>query len=411
MVAVGKRRKANALEEYRRRFEPSAGQGYRLPYLPAAGDQSFREPAAQPDRDRTAQPRRFETAKPRGRFETPGRRVQATRLKAKAIRSGSSGYFFGAAWALLNLALLRSYYGVAGVRLRWSGLAVVIAGCALALGGAYLYRMMSAGGNDAYRIARAERPLDRTVEKVEASPGGKKLTYARLTADGPVAGAPAASSVEASLTKPPSAGPDSPVAGTPSEDKQTASAPALPLKAPVDKQAAGKPTMLRSETYLPDGTRIDVTRPAPVPSIVRLSAGKPRPPFLAAVQPPEAAPAPAPVETQAAPAAGLAEANSAPAAAPAPAAEPAQPLENGYFAQVKSDQDQKAAEAELAVIVEKYKAVLGEVPVKTRSIDLKEKGVWIRVLAGPLKSRDEAANLCKKLKGAGIEACIVQKFE
>jgi SPOR domain len=411
MVAIGKRRKANALEEYRRRFEHFAGQGYRLPYLPAAGDQDSRKPPPQPDRDRAAPPPRVETAKPRGRFETPGRRRQAVRLKANAIRSGSSGYFFGAAWALLNLALLRSYHGVAGVRLRWSGLAVVIAGCTLALGGAYLYRMMSADGNDAYRTARAPRPLDRSVEKIEASPGGKKLSYARLTADGPAAEAPAAPSVQASLSKPPSAGPDSPADGALPEDKQTGIATALPQKAPADSQAASKPTIVRSETYLPDGTRIDAARPAPVPSIVRLGTGKPRPPFLAAAQPPEATAAPAPVETQAAPAAGLAEANSAPAAVPVPAAEPAQPLENGYFAQVKSDQDQRAAEAELAAIVEKYKAVLGEVPVKTRSVDLKEKGVWIRVLAGPLKSRDEAANLCKKLKGAGIEACIVQKFE
>ena len=61
--------------------------------------------------------------------------------------------------------------------------------------------------------------------------------------------------------------------------------------------------------------------------------------------------------------------------------------------------------------MEKYKAVLGDVPMITRSADLKEKGIWFRVLAGPVKSRDEADSLCKKLKSAGLQACIVQKFD
>ena len=91
------------------------------------------------------------------------------------------------------------------------------------------------------------------------------------------------------------------------------------------------------------------------------------------------------------------------------AVEPAPP--SGYFAQVKSDRDQNVAVAELAIVVEKYKAVLREVPLITRSVDLKEKGVWFRVLAGPVKSRDQAASLCMKLKSAGLQDCIVQKFE
>jgi cell division protein FtsN len=169
--------------------------------------------------------------------------------------------------------------------------------------------------------------------------------------------------------------------------------------------------MVRSESYLPDGTRVDTVPLTPIPSIVRLGAAKPRAPFLPAAQPPEAAAVRAATEKDGASAAGLVEANAAPATAPVQAAEPAPSLETGYFAQVKADQDQKAADSELAAISEKYKDVLGEVPLKTRAADLKEKGVWIRVLAGPLKSRDDAANLCKKLKTAGIEACIVQKID
>jgi hypothetical protein len=279
---------------------------------------------------------------------------------------------------------------MAGTKLRWNGVIAVIAGCSIALGGAYFYRTMRDGGNDSFRIDHAGQPLDRDAEKTEGSPSGKKLTYARLTPDGPVPESPAV--------------PEGTQAGNVPASRQTAAA---------GSQAANKPTMLRSETYLPDGTRIDAARPAPIPSIVRLGAGKPRAPFLAAAQPPEAAAVPAAAETRSTPAAGPVEANAAPSLPPVQvqAGEPAPSLETGYFAQLKADQDQKAAEAELAAISEKYKAVLGEVPLKTRTADLKEKGVWIRVLAGPLKSRDDAANLCKKLKNAGIEACIVQKLD
>jgi hypothetical protein len=60
------------------------------------------------------------------------------------------------------------------------------------------------------------------------------------------------------------------------------------------------------------------------------------------------------------------------------------------------DQDQKAVEAERAAVVEKYKPVSGD-PLVTRTVNLNEKGTWFRVLAGPVKSHDEAASLCRKL--------------
>ena len=101
---------------------------------------------------------------------------------------------------------------------------------------------------------------------------------------------------------------------------------------------------------------------------------------------------------------------AAPTLTQAPA-EPASPAPGGYFAQVKSDQSRKAAEAELAAVAEKYKAVLGELPLMTRSADLKDRGTWFRVLIGPVKSHDDADNLCKRLKGAGLQDCIVQKLD
>src|SRR5262249_32317896 len=161
--------------------------------------------------------------------------------------------------------------------------------------------------------------------------------------------------------------------------KQPANSPAPLPEVAAERQAIDQPTAVRSETYRPDGTRIDAVPPAPAPSIVKLGAGQPQ--VLAAAQPPAARAGTAAPETKAA----------SPAVPPVQSAAAQDASEPGFFAQVKSDQDQKAAEAELAAVVEKYKSVLGDVPLITKTADLKEKGIWFRVLAGPVKSRDEAA--------------------
>jgi hypothetical protein len=386
-VAIGKRRKANALEEYRRRFE-------------LMGERGLLKPPAAPDSGHVEEPQRFEAAKLQDRIDARGQYRQDVRVRRKTRLSRGAGHFFGAAWTLLTLALLRSRHGMTGRRLRWNGVIAVIFGCTIALGGAFVYRMMRDDGNDSFRIDQAAQSMETNAAKPEGGPSGRKLTYARLTPEGPAAELPPALSTNAASPKPADTGPDNRTDPAPAETTQARNPSASSQTPAAGGEAANKPTMVRSETYLPDGTRVDVARPAPVPSIVRLGTAKPRPPFLAAAQPPEAAALPA-----------VAEKEAAPAPISVKAAEPAPSLETGYFAQVKADQDQKAADAELSAISEKYKAVLGEVPLKTRSADLKEKGVWIRVLAGPLKSRDDAVNLCKKLRNAGIEACIVQKID
>jgi hypothetical protein len=396
MVAIGRRQKANALEEYQRRFAPSAGQEYQLA-----------SPQAREERRHAEQPQSFETEQPGSRFETSRSHLRRTRSKAKASLSGGSGHLFSAAWALLNLALLRGYHGVAGGRLVRNGLIAVMAVCAIALG----YRTMTAGSDDSNRINNAAPSLDGNTEKAESRPSGKKQIYARLTPDGPVAAPPAAPSTTAGLPNSQSAGADNRADGALPDAKPPGNAPAMSQTSAADKLTVNQRTIVRGETYLPDGTRIDVPRSAPVPSIIRIGPGKVQPPFLAAAKPPESVGRTSSAEPAPLLAAAPVKAEAVPAPEPAKAAEPAPALESGYFAQVKADQDQKAVEAELADIREKYRDALGEVPVKTRSVDLKEKGIWIRVLAGPLKSYDDAAGLCKKLKGAGAEGCFVQKFD
>ena len=57
--------------------------------------------------------------------------------------------------------------------------------------------IMSIGGNGPVRIDRAGQPLEEGTERAESAPSGKKLSYARLTADGPVPPSPAPVSVQA----------------------------------------------------------------------------------------------------------------------------------------------------------------------------------------------------------------------
>jgi hypothetical protein len=176
---------------------------------------------------------------------------------------------------------------------------------------------------------------------------------------------------------------------------------------------ADKPIVVRGERYLPDGTRIDATAPA-AEAQGSSGLGEARAPVLASAAHPIATAQPVSAAPQAAveaPVAALATPVATAPAAPEPAAPVAAVPLSGYFAQVKSDQNRKAAEAELSTIAEKYGTVLGQIPLSTREADLKDRGIWFRVLAGPVKSHDDADNLCKRLKGAGVQACIVQKFD
>ena len=332
MVAIGKRRRVDALQEYRRRFASTAGQG--VTEKPPAGHDAKLE--------RTEKAKRIQIE----------RRDQRDRLRAKVRWSGGSNPS-GRNWVFLLLALLRSYHALASIRLK--ALISVVMACAITLGVAHGYRIMMAGSED----------LSGTEFTGQLSQGpsglvrGEKLYSGRLTADGA----------------------DSPIAP-----------PAQPDAA--ERDVKDQPTFAQSENSLPDGTRTETVQPAAVPSIVSYLEPAKRPEAMAegeALQPKDAhAEGPA----------------VQPAAEPIPSA-----LDRGYFVQVKADQDRKAAEAALTAFLDSYKSVLGEIPLITRLADLKEKGIWFRVLAGPIKSRDEAASLCKKLKTAGLQACIVQKFD
>ncbi|MGO9867990.1 MAG: SPOR domain-containing protein, partial [Rhodomicrobium sp.] len=57
---------------------------------------------------------------------------------------------------------------------------------------------------------------------------------------------------------------------------------------------------------------------------------------------------------------------------------------------------------------EKYKSVLGDVQLAAKIADLGARGVTYRAVAGPLGTRQEALELCEKIKGVGgSKACFV----
>ena len=371
-------------------------------------DQGFREaphpPLALKPPERAGKVERQRRQKARGR----GKRDQADWI-ASLNRSISE------AWGQIPLE----------IRQRRNEFIAAAAACAIVFGGAYGYRAMKADrpGSRLPRAAQVTPPAVQPVvderPKNPAVPApSQKLYYDRLPAEETetatetaTAAAPAPAPAAVAAPAPVAAG--APVAaagpvkapasaGAVAEAAQPASAPAS-SPPPVAAQAqSDRPTIVRAERYLPDGTRTDLQRPAAVPAVAGTNAGEVPSAVLAAAEPKPAAATDATQQTEGAP------------AAPPPAqaaAEPAPALSGGYFAQVKSDQNLKAAEAELAAVAEKYKGVLGEVPLTTRQADLKDRGTWFRVLAGPVKSHDDADNLCRRLKSAGIQDCIVQKVD
>ena len=186
--------------------------------------------------------------------------------------------------------------------------------------------------------------------------------------------------------------------------------------------------MVRSESYRPDGTRVE-SRPVITPNIASTDNGLPYPfgnaPSVAPAAQQQAAPfrpapAAAPMQPQFATATAAAPAptrgaparmavhtpppapveTSTAAAVPAPA--------GGFYVSLKSAPDEKAIQKDVPALTQKYSSVLGDVQIITKIADLGAKGVTYRAVAGPLGTKQEAMDLCTKIKGVGGDkACFV----
>lgn len=289
-------------------------------------------------------------------------------------------------------------------------------------GGVYLYKMFKGGSEDkATPFIRAD---NRPSKEMPGNPGGRqfpngeKAIYDRLTPDG--------QQTQVAFNQA-GAGPSAsqPSMGNSLEDrieealkKAQKSGDAPPATAPSGRPGTDQPTVVRSESYRPDGTRVDTARPMITPTITDVSNGQLPPPFGNALPVPSAQAAPpAPFRTTSAPAAPVAQPFTT-ASAPAPRAAPTRiataaavehtPPAAGFYVSLKSAPDEKAIERDIPSLSGKYKSVLGDVQLTVKIADLGTRGVTYRAVAGPLGTRQEAMELCQKIKGVGGDkACFV----
>ena len=283
-------------------------------------------------------------------------------------------------------------------------------------GGAYLYKSLTGGSSDeaATALIRADnRPLKEppAVAGGKQFPNGEKTIYDRLTPDGQQVQAEAYSAPAPVAA--PAAQSAQPAPGNSLEERidealkkaqQANDTPQQPA-APVQAAAVGdQPTVVRSESYRPDGTRVETGRPMVMPNMADANSGQLPPPFgnAQAAAAPAAAPLASPFRTvpvPSSPASQLATATPAPRAVAS---------SGGYWVSLKSAADEKAIQRDLTILTDKYKSVLGDVPLSSKIADLGAKGVHYRAVAGPLNTRQEALELCQKIKGVGGDkACFV----
>jgi cell division protein FtsN len=80
-----------------------------------------------------------------------------------------------------------------------------------------------------------------------------------------------------------------------------------------------------------------------------------------------------------------------------------------FFVQIAARNDQDAAMTAFASLQQKYAGVLGNHSPSVRKVDLGDKGVWYRLLVGPMDSKTDADALCEQLKTAGMKGCFARK--
>ncbi len=167
------------------------------------------------------------------------------------------------------------------------------------------------------------------------------------------------------------------------------------------------PRPVKTEIFRPDGSVDNAPaqrRAAPSDTGTKLAGGG----KASAAR--EAAPAAAPAPAPAAPARAQQFAAATPQApTPAPAAAVTTSGDSGMFVQIAARNDEAAAMAAFASLQQKYSNVLGNHAPSVRKVDLGEKGVWFRLLVGPMANKAEADQLCEELKTAGMKGCFSRK--
>ena len=309
-------------------------------------------------------------------------------------------------------------------------MAAVLVGAVVTGGGlAYVYKT-SGGAGDGYPsvISADSRP----VKEEPAEPGGRdfpngnKLIYDRLGGVAQEAGAAPTRLAGGSPSGKKEVQGVATTGGTLEERIENALKAQKEEEPPAQNRDRGNsggspdtPRTVRTMTFGPDGTQQAVeSKTQRVAANSGLSSG-----IVVTTQPTSASTGDAPplaeepAETSAA-ASGPPESARAPrqtrtAAVASPQAAPQLNETAGgtgnFFVQIAARNDQDAAMAAFASLQQKYAGVLGNHSPSVRKVDLGEKGVWFRLLVGPIESKGEADQLCEQLKTAGMKSCFARK--
>ncbi len=302
-------------------------------------------------------------------------------------------------------------------------MAAVLLGAIVTGGGlAYVYKTTNGERGGAPSLIAAD---NRPVKEQPTDPGGRdfpngnKLIYDRLSGDG------SGPTKLASGDKPSGQGKSTAsVAATGGGTLEERIENALKAQKTDDSPSAAggakspdAPRTVRTMTFGPDGSQ------QPVESKVqRVAAGSPAPDSVSTgivvTTEPTAAPArvvnPTPSEPEATDqqpqtAAQRPAQRVASAAQQAPQITELAGASGAYFVQIAARNDQAAAIAAFASLQQKYASVLGNYSPSVRKVDLGDKGVWFRLLVGPIDNKNDADQLCERLKGAGMKGCFARK--
>jgi hypothetical protein len=305
-------------------------------------------------------------------------------------------------------------------------MAAVLVGAVVTGGGlAYMYKSQ-VGGN----AERGEPPVVAanvgSFKEPPANPGGRefpnggKLIYERLgepAGDEPSRaasrdGASGDGTLPGVMTTGASGTLEERIQNALRDAKRQDDTPEPPITTAANTANPDAPRTVRTEIFRPDGSVETSRNPEPARAAPRRQA-------------PAAAEAEAqPSFATAGSSARLAAAPAREAAAPQPRQQqrvaeltpPAQSApqvstggESGMFVQIAARNDQAAAMAAFADLQQKYAGVLGSHSPSVRKVDLGEKGVWYRLLVGPMANKPDADKLCEDLKAAGMKGCFSRK--
>lgn len=287
-------------------------------------------------------------------------------------------------------------------------MAAVLVGAVVTGGGlAYVYKT-SGGAGDGYPSVVSADP--RPVKEDPAEPGGRdfpngnKLIYSRLGDSGeePAGGSPAKKETPRAVAS----------GGTLEERIENALKAQKEEDPPAAQNRGGgvaspdTPRTVRTVTFGPDGTQ--QAGQAKGQRIANSIVASTQPTSATTRDDPAAAEESA--ETSAAESAPAPRSTrSAAVAQPAPQLSETAGGSGNFFVQIAARNDENAANAAFAGLQKKYAGVLGNRAPAVRKIDLGEKGVWFRLLVGPIESKGEADQLCEQLKAAGMRECFARK--